>query len=375
VTFAMRCRRGFTLIELLVVIAIIGVMVGLLLPAVQAARESGRRAQCMNNMKQLTLGLHNYHDASNRLPPAGLAKYKSSCLITTRYHTCNWGPPQLVLILPYVEQGVLYDTKFPGKTSTVGDSVAKYPTTGDSDWRSVGATTIPSYLCPSDIGSSTPFNPAGATYLNGIAWARGNYVPNAGPGHYAEFASDGSAKVEVIAVSGTTVIDAKFVDGKPTISAAGIGGSFRAGGPVGCNFGAAMATLSAGDGASNTIVLDEVRIGGGAEDPRGTWAMGLAGAGIGAGHGRDSSPGPNIGTSGGFSPDNPWMCVDDPANGMGCTTWWPYNSILGAKSRHPNGVMAGFCDGSVRFITDGVQQKVWFFLHSRNDGQAIPDGY
>jgi len=363
--YTMRCRRGFTLIELLVVIAIIGVLVGLLLPAVQAARESGRRAHCMNNMKQLTLGLHSYHDAKKTFPPAGLARYNAGCLTTVRFQTCGWGPPQLVLVLPYVEQDALYNTKFPGKTLTVAASVSQYPTNGDSDWRSIGATTIPTYLCPSDIGSNTPFNPTGVSGVSGILWARGNYVPNAGPGEYME----GTGKA--VSLSSST-----FGDGNPTISAAGLGGSFPGGGPVGCNFGMTLPKLSSMDGASKTIMLDEVRIGGGVTDPRGTWAMGLAGAGIGAGHGRDSSAGPNIGTSGGFSPDNPWMCIDDPANGMGCNnSVWPFNTTLGAKSRHPNGVTAGFCDGSVRFITDGVQQKVWFFLHSRNDGQAIPDGY
>ena len=369
--YTMRCRRGLTLIELLVVIAIIGVMVGLLLPAVQAARESGRRSACSNNMKQLTLGLHSYHDARKTFPPAGLARYDTSCwsgLTSPRYHTCGWGPPQLVLVLPYVEQDALSNTKFPGNTLSVAASIGKYPTTGDRDWRSVGATNIPTYLCPSDVGSNTPFNPAGVTGLNGTLWARGNYVPNAGPGEYMEGKS--------VSVSGTT-LGSTFGDGNPTISVAGLSGSFQGGGPVGCNFGLTLPKLSSMDGSSKTIMLDEVRIGGGAGDPRGTWAMGLAGAGIGAGHGLDNSAGPNIGTSGGFSPDNPWMCVDDPAGGMGCnSTVWPYNTTLGAKSRHPNGVTAGFCDGSVQFITNAVQQKVWFFLHSRNDGQAFSsDGY
>src|SRR5689334_15791940 len=88
-----RSRRGFTLVELLVVIAIIGVLVALLLPAVQAAREAARRAQCSNNLKQLSLALHNYENTHNTLPPAGIDSNQMS-----------W----VVLLLPYFEQQNLY---------------------------------------------------------------------------------------------------------------------------------------------------------------------------------------------------------------------------------------------------------------------------
>src|SRR5262245_11499470 len=84
--------RGFTLIELLVVIAIIAVLIALLLPAVQAAREAARRSQCVNNLKQMGIALHNYHDALGTFPPGHLG---------TGWN--DWGP--LVMLLPYVEQG------------------------------------------------------------------------------------------------------------------------------------------------------------------------------------------------------------------------------------------------------------------------------
>src|SRR5262245_11967707 len=90
----MRTKRGFTLIELLVVIAIIGVLVALLLPAVQAARESARRSNCLANLKQVALAMHNFHDAHRTLPEGNSEGF------------CCWGTWQ-VLILPYIEEGRL----------------------------------------------------------------------------------------------------------------------------------------------------------------------------------------------------------------------------------------------------------------------------
>jgi len=98
---AQALRRGFTLVELLVVIAIIGVLVALLLPAVQAARESARRMNCMNNLKQHGIALHNFHDANGTFPPGGITN--GACCATQS------GPTWTIFILPYVEQQALYD--------------------------------------------------------------------------------------------------------------------------------------------------------------------------------------------------------------------------------------------------------------------------
>ena len=122
-----RSKRGFTLIELLVVIAIIAVLVALLLPAVQQAREAARRVQCKNNLKQIGLALHNYHDAFNRLP------------ITTYVSPVNeWAARAgiFVRLLPYIEQQALSD-KF---NMQVGNQF-NHPWTGE---------IVPSYSCPSE---------------------------------------------------------------------------------------------------------------------------------------------------------------------------------------------------------------------------------
>src|SRR5438874_4263777 len=96
-------RGGFTLVELLVVIAIIGVLVALLLPAVQSAREASRRMKCMNNMKQLGLSLHNFHD-SNKIFPAANDELTTSPTLSPVW-TCNWMPR----ILPYIEQQAVFE--------------------------------------------------------------------------------------------------------------------------------------------------------------------------------------------------------------------------------------------------------------------------
>ncbi|MCA9089676.1 MAG: DUF1559 domain-containing protein [Planctomycetaceae bacterium] len=104
-------RPGFTLIELLVVIAIIAILIALLLPAVQQAREAARRSQCKNNLKQLGLALHNYHDTFNTFPPGGVsALANSNCNPTGGSEPANQGAPWTVLVLPYVDEAPRYNS-------------------------------------------------------------------------------------------------------------------------------------------------------------------------------------------------------------------------------------------------------------------------
>jgi prepilin-type N-terminal cleavage/methylation domain-containing protein len=121
-----RCRRAFTLVELLVVIAIIGILVALLLPAVQAARESSRRTSCLNNLKQIGVAVQNYHDVFKKLPPASVSPTLA-------------GSSGFAAILPYLEQSNTYDLYDFKK--------------GNSDPVNLAAVsqTIPVYLCPSNV--------------------------------------------------------------------------------------------------------------------------------------------------------------------------------------------------------------------------------
>ncbi|MGL4941587.1 MAG: DUF1559 domain-containing protein [Thermoguttaceae bacterium] len=126
------CRHGFTLVELLVVIAIIGVLVALLLPAVQAAREAARRMQCVNHLKQIGTALHNYHDTHLSFPPGVIES------------EINWGirRPWTFAIYPFLEQTALYDAYDPLTFAHLYEDIA--------DWTRPGAAPLATYQCPSD---------------------------------------------------------------------------------------------------------------------------------------------------------------------------------------------------------------------------------
>jgi len=135
-------RVGFTLVELLVVIAIIGVLIALLLPAVQQAREAARRMQCTNNLKQLGLAVHNYHDTFGTLPSGWIRPGNLSNFQNNNYW--GWG----TLILPFIEQNALHD-QIDFNWEWVKDSSLGNPNTN------LSTTVINGYLCPSDITGGT----------------------------------------------------------------------------------------------------------------------------------------------------------------------------------------------------------------------------
>lgn len=139
-------RIGFTLVELLVVIAIIGVLIALLLPAVQQAREAARRMQCSNNLKQIGLGLHNYHDTHNTLPPLVVNPAAdpddgdtSNPSGTDEVESWGWS----AFLLPFIEQGALYDSAGIGEGRLL-----------EAELDDAINTVLPAFRCPSDTGAA-----------------------------------------------------------------------------------------------------------------------------------------------------------------------------------------------------------------------------
>lgn len=157
-----KSRRGFTLIELLVVIAIIAILIALLLPAVQQAREAARRTQCKNNVKQLSLALHNYHDVYNQFPIC----ISSHPDYSGTGKTGSW----LTCILPYIEQTNLFQQVDPNQP--IGDK--NNPTANTP----VAQTPVSSFLCPSDVHDSGVLS--GTRYAGDTDWAVTCYVANLG---------------------------------------------------------------------------------------------------------------------------------------------------------------------------------------------------
>lgn len=182
-----RRSRGFTLIELLVVIAIIAVLIALLLPAVQQAREAARRTQCKNNMKQLGLALHNYHDTYQKFP--------MSFCIDGNYSVTGSGKSWFVGILPYIDQAPLFTMHVPGAPiAPAGTKPIPTPYTPNTI---VAMTVLPAFLCPSDSGNgsgrlsdranleNTPLALTNYKAVAGNNWAWGTFTNTQASGRFA----------------------------------------------------------------------------------------------------------------------------------------------------------------------------------------------
>lgn len=166
--FPMCVRRGFTLVELLVVIAIIGILVGLLLPAVQAAREAARRMQCTNNLKQLALSLHNYHDVYKKLPSQTTSGNATMCRLRNQNFTFKWGWGSV--ILPFIEQSALFNQIQP-------DGCSMPPATTLYNGIPLLQTSISTFVCPSCPGPLlNPYVTSPSVSTPADAYAKSNYV-------------------------------------------------------------------------------------------------------------------------------------------------------------------------------------------------------
>lgn len=160
-------RQGFTLIELLVVIAIIAILIALLLPAVQQAREAARRSQCKNNLKQIGLALHNYHDVANQFPPAlihhGQPAWPAALNITFNLNTTGW-----TLLLPYLDQAPIYN-RYNFNEASCPVASNGLPLAGTGNWQinvPLTSTILPALMCPSDPPAALHSGAAGGVYAS-----------------------------------------------------------------------------------------------------------------------------------------------------------------------------------------------------------------
>ncbi len=332
-------RRGFTLVELLVVIAIIGVLVALLLPAVQAARESARRTQCSNNLKQIALGAHNHHDTLGAFPEAVQMSYFTAPQGkrgTGQDVNEQFGPNWAVLMLPYVEQKPLYDS----------NDIDGYRKTGSQNWRNLKSVVLKTYQCPSDSGgNNVQFSGAGG------GWARGSYAANAGPTWWY--------------LTPNGQVPAGGFESDP--------GWGPAGAVMSANYGARMAEIT--DGTSNTVMFTEVRSGVEARDIRGTWAIGLPGASIVCAHaiGDCLYPNDNLPHADDIQNCSQFWTADlGPKKRMGCSNADWYNMQAQARSLHGGNICnLAMCDGSIRGVASIVSQRAWYLMNSRCDAQPV----
>jgi prepilin-type N-terminal cleavage/methylation domain-containing protein/prepilin-type processing-associated H-X9-DG protein len=345
-----RGHTGFTLIELLVVIAIIGVLIALLLPAVQKVREAAARTQCANNLKQIGLAVHNYHDNYRQLPATYI-----------RQDWVTWA----VLILPYLEQQNAYN---------LWDVQLRYYDQPNRDNASLDPTprSVPVYYCPSRRGPGLSV----ATGTTNITQDVPNQPGTAGyssfthrPGGLSDYAAcngtmdslDGNGALGIGLVSA-----AVKPDGSP-VTAAGLSALYQQ--PPGTRitqWTSQTTLLSITDGTSNTLLIGEKHVRPanrwGKDEDRsiynGQWARIFR---------RMAGIGPN-------TTSQKFPLVTDPND-----SWASQTPIREAFHRfgswHPGVCQFVFCDGSVRTVSGGVDDLTLSRLAQRSDGEVITGGY
>ncbi len=342
-------RRGFTLVELLVVIAIIGILIALLLPAVQAAREAARRAQCSNNLKQIGLATHVYHDSTNRLPPGGYCDHRQ-----TWYHA----------ILPFMDQSVLSDS---------WDSSLEI-------YQGINAEMLESNVeamhCPSDGVSSHDLS-SPWWWLSGF---RGNYLCNIGNVGTGGTNSWNFTVLPERPLGAATI----YNGGQPFIIAIDSVTIYNH--PNGIVDTAAETAVAADrgfkqmrfgdiiDGTSSTLAFSECWQGRIGPANNGNIMFGQRGSVYHAAFcGFSTWLTPNS-TSQDITPDSDDCSVPLPGNPCRSAAEAGEPAVtLAARSKHAGGVNAVMLDGSVRFVVDDIQWEAWQAMGTSQGGEVISE--
>ena len=375
----MRAKKGFTLIELLVVIAIIAILIGLLLPAVQKVREAAARMKCQNNLKQIGLAVHGYHDAYQKLPVFSFAPNGHSEGGTFTPTTLPDGITSkhfsgFLLILPFIEQDA-YASKY---DRTKGYSDATPGADGVTSNKTLTSSPIPTYLCPS---MPTPQNPGYNSFSSYVA-SRGNF----------SYMTDASGAV-IATGTGTkqrwTEDDGLFVSAfvPPPANNTTAAGTLRY-----LNF------ASVSDGLSNTFLVGEKHY----TIQNSTWVSGTnihtgaALTGTYTGNTNYVFPHPGADANDGVThtPMNYKTLVSTSATlnvkagTVTCTAadssaqntnadnaWYKNTALSGFRSTHTGGCNFVFGDGSVKFVRESIAMSTYRALGSRNGGEVIGNDY
>jgi len=333
-----RNRKAFTLIELLVVIAIIAILIGLLLPAVQKVREAAARARCSNNIKQLALAAHSFHDTNGNLPFS--RKYDI-------WDTFTWS----VLIMPYIEQDNVfrgyfslnntpYGTFYPGPNGPIGNDVTL---------RNSRHTQIPTFICPSDGAFANEMN------TNEYGFWRGNYRGCVGSGDMYGNLPFGQTGTGWFSVGIFGVRAGQSFDNAASRSA-----------------GPTMVSIT--DGTSNTVMFSEginptVTGWGG---PLGSILYGNMGGGLFSNTLTPNSSAPDqlIGPCPQNQGDGTYR---EPCNRFANNFWWTPSGAqahAAARSRHSGGVNVAMGDGSLRFVANSIDLSAWRAMGTRANGEV-----
>lgn len=341
----LRAPRGFTLIELLVVIAIIGILVGLLLPAVQQAREAARRTQCKNHLKQLGLALNNYHDAHNLFPPGRMrSDWDGNGRCFSAY----------AHLLPYLEATTLYQRI--NFNANPDDPALNGVPLGQ---------TIPFFLCPSDSSRVLQSNTVNGVIVNSAVH---NYPLNTGTTYPLSPRNPGGVPVTGVFFENSSVGFRDFLDGSSqtvciseTIIAEGgpstWDGVSRTNGFVltrGNNNSSTGPELTdyAGQCHGSGLLLQQTR--------GSRWLYGAPGHSM-YNHLRPPND-PDIDCRGGLP------------HSIRSAAWWDRLSLnVAARSQHTGGVHALFGDGRVQFVSSNVDGRTWLALGSRNGRETAGD--